>query len=478
MGAVTEEDVGWGLSRQLGLTFVDIDPDSLDYPLVRTFDEALLRRSDAVVLLQTETEVSLAVADPTDEDLLDRLESAAGVPLRLVIGTPTAIRRALDHVFGPRRAGSGAADAVALGAHAASGAAEDAEDKHAYDVMWERSGETFLAFHVSNALRSGARELHFLPGDGQLRIHYREAGRLVEIASEPERVQESLLARIGALGGPSLSDGTHARGRLRCPVPHADVLLDASLLRSADGVCVTLVVSDETATPATLEALGVEAGDAAELREAIAMGAGLIVVGGPRGAGGSALLAALATAAGTAGVRTVVIEAGPPLAIPHSTRVALPARVARGKWSEIALAQCADVLVLDDVLVGDAIVDVLDGAVAGRLVLVRTDWCDSGAMIDRLLAAPGARGTLAPRLLAVLQTRRVEPVGAVAAGPPLLIETLIVGEAMRQGLEQDADAAHVLGLAAAAGFRTLAQRGAERIAAGLLTAAELHRART
>jgi hypothetical protein len=189
------------------------------------------------------------------------------------------------------------------------------------------------------------------------------------------------------------------------------------------------------------------------------------------------LLAALATAAGTAGARLVAIEASPPLSIPHAARVALPAPVARGLWAEIALAQCADVLVLDDVLVGDAIVDVLDGAAAGRLVIVRTDWCDSGAMIDRLLAAPGARGTLAPRLLAVLQTRRIEP-GGVTTGPPLLVETLVVSDAMRTALEVDADAEHVLGLAAAAGYRTLAQRGAERVAAGSLTAAELRRART
>jgi hypothetical protein len=98
-------------------------------------------------------------------------------------------------------------------------------------------------------------------------------------------------------------------------------------------------------------------------------------------------------------------------------------------------------------------------------------------MIDRLLAAPGARGTLAPRLLAVLQTRRIEP-GGVTTGPPLLVETLVVSDAMRTALEVVADAEHVLGLAAAAGYRTLAQRGAERVAAGSLTAAELRRART
>src|SRR5687768_9978645 len=91
MGAVTEADVGWALSRQLGLSFVDIDPEALDPALVRSFHETLLRRSDAVPLLRGDSSVSFAVADPTDDLALARLEAAAGMPLALVIGTPTAI---------------------------------------------------------------------------------------------------------------------------------------------------------------------------------------------------------------------------------------------------------------------------------------------------------------------------------------------------------------------------------------------------
>ncbi len=464
MGAVTEEDVGWALSRQLGLSFVDIDPEALDAALVRSFHETLLRRSDAVPLLASEAGVSIAVADPTDDLALDRLEAAAGAPLSLVIGTPSAIRRALDHVLGPRRAGA----ALDL-----PHAPDPAESARLYDVVWERSGDTFLAFHLVSALRRGAREIHFLPRDGQLHVHYREGDGLVEVATEPGHMQESLLARIEALGGPAPGGALHASGRLRCPLPHGDLVLDASLLTTREGTHVTLVVHPEATAPLVLEAAGVDPGDAAELREALAGGAGLVVVGGPPGAGGSTLLAALAALAVAPGKRVLALELEvSTAALPGVTRIPLPAVEARAAWAGIAVAQRADVVLLDNVLTGEAIAGVLDGAAARRLVLVRTDWCDTGALLDHLLALPGGRATLARRLLAVLQVR------GVRAEPPLLVETLHLAEPLRSALEEGADAAHLLGLAAAAGFRTLAQRGNERIAAGTLDEAELRRARS
>jgi hypothetical protein len=460
MGAVTEEDVGWALSRQLGFTFVDIDPEALDFALVRDFDETLLRRGDAVPLLRSEAAVSFAVADPTDQRLLDRLEAAAGVPLQLVIGTPSAIHRALDHVLGPRRAAP---------------ASEPGGDARHYDVVWERSGDTFLAFHVANALRRGARELHFLPGSGgRVRVLVREDGRLLEVATEPGRVVEALLARIEALGGPVLGEAAHVRGRLRCPVPQGDVLLIVSLLRTEAGPCVTLVAPLESSVPPALEDAGVDAGDAAELREALAGGAGLVLVGGPRGAGGSTLLAALAAAASAAdGERRVLaFEGEATTALPGATRIALDPAAARAAWADIAVAQGADVVLLDDVLRGPAIDAVLGGAGARRLVLARTDWCDSAALLARLFDRPGGRATLAQRLLAVLQVRRVD------ATPPFLIETLVVSDPLRVAIAEGVAAPDLLVRAVAGGFRTLASRGAERVEDGTLEPRELRRARS
>jgi hypothetical protein len=454
-GAVTEEDVGWALSRQLGLTLVDIDPAILDTDLVRSFRETLLRRSDAVPLLRSGSVVSFAVADPTDNEVIDRLEEASGGTIELCIGTPSAIRRALDAVFHAGAATAAPATPVAADAH--------------YDVVWERSGTTFLAFHTASALKLGARAIHFVPRDGQLHVEYRQGDRLVPVSTEPIAVLDSLIARLEALGGPVLGDGVHARGTVQCSVPAGEVPIEVSLLRVEGSVHVTLQPRPMRKEVPSLDELGMDPLDAAGLRNALATGAGVVFVCGPPGSGGSTLVAAIGAASGLAGGRTVVFETTPTAPWPGAARLHLPAADARAIWSDIATAQCADIVVLDDVLEGSAIDDVLVPAASRKLLIVRTDWCDSLALIERLAAHPQGGAILAGRLLAIVQQR------AVTRGPHLF-EVLLGDEGVRRAIAAGGSRVRFTEAARAAGWRTLAERARERVAHGTLTDLEAARA--
>lgn len=456
-GAVTEEDVGWALSRQLGLTLVDIDPGALDTDLVRSFRETLLRRSDAVPLLRTGAEVSFAVADPTDNEVIDRLEEAAGGAIELCIGTPTAIRRALDAVFHSAAATSAPLTPVAADAH--------------YDVVWERSGTSFLAFHAATAFKRDARAIHFIPRDGQLHVEYLQGDRSVPISTEPIAVMDSLIARLEALGGPVMADGVHARGTVRCSLPAGVLPLDVSLLRVDDGIHVTIRPRPMRTVTLGLEALGMDPIDAAALRGALAVRAGLVLVCGPPGSGGSTLTAAIGASADLAGARTLIFEAAPTAPWLGAARIHLPPGQARALWSEIVTAQCADVVVLDDVLEGSAIDAVLSPAASQRLLIVRTDWSDSLTLLERLATRPHGSSVLAGRLVAVIQERRV------AQGPHLM-EVLLPDDGLRQAIASGGTRALLAEAARAAGWRTLTDRAGERVALGTLSEIEAARSLT
>jgi len=456
-GAVTEEDVGWALSRQLGLTLVDIDPSSLDVDLVHSFKESLLRRSDAVPLLREDDGVSFAVADPTDHEMLDRLEEASGGPIGLCVGTPTAIRRALDAMFGS-----------ATGAHAAgpAGAAPDGR----YDVVWERSGATFVAFHLASALKRGAGELHFTAQDGQLFVSYRVSETLLPIATEPVQVLESLIARLESLGGPVLGDRLHAFGAVRCPLPTGDVLVEISLLRAEDGVHVALRPRPMALQVPGLEALGFEAAEAAELRGLVSNRAGVVLVCGPRGAGCSSALAALLAAAEPSDARVIAFEPAAIVPLPGASRIHVAPEAARAQWQEIVTGQAADIVILDGLVDGPAVQAVLSPAASRRLVLVRTDWMDSFALLEHLMGQPQGRSILVSRLLALVQMRRVSD------GVPPLVETLFFGPSLREAIVYGAARGRLVEVAHATGFKSLAERARVRVAEGTLPERDAQRA--
>jgi hypothetical protein len=90
-----ENDIARVLGEQANVDFVDIGVTSVDYRAV-----SLLKREQAEefraipVRLHPNGDVSVAVADPTDETLAPKLKLAIGHPVRLLVTTPSALRAA------------------------------------------------------------------------------------------------------------------------------------------------------------------------------------------------------------------------------------------------------------------------------------------------------------------------------------------------------------------------------------------------
>jgi len=83
------------LAEQANVDFVDIGITSVDH---RAVDLLPWRKAEELraipVRLHPDGDVSVAVADPTDETLLAQLKLATGHPVRLLVTTPSALRAA------------------------------------------------------------------------------------------------------------------------------------------------------------------------------------------------------------------------------------------------------------------------------------------------------------------------------------------------------------------------------------------------
>ncbi len=448
MGAATEEDIGWALARQLGLSFVDPHPDALDPELVHSFPEDLLRRLVVVPLVRDDFGLSVAVADPTDARVAHQLERMSGCALRLSVATPSAIRRVLGGVSGRRPPGG-----ESIGAEA------DA-----------RAESMALLDHVARASAAGAREIHFIPEAGGYAVAHRVAGRLVEVGAEGEESLSALRARIESLRGPVLgADSLHAAGSIECPAGTETIRLGVSLLRMPAGVAVTLT---RLGTPGavSLEALGLEAVDLARLRGALDPPAGLCLIAGPPRCGGSTTFAAVMRDVSGASRRTLLLEGASGFGATGSAGRAVSAH-AGVDWASIAVAQSADVVGLDGVLDGLAVDGLVPAAGAGRLVVARTDWTDTFALLEYLASRADTRAAFADRLRCVIQQRAFEPMPAGSNGEPharVVFELLTVDDALRARLRAGAPAAELRETAVAGGFVPLGERVRATAHAGLI----------
>lgn len=460
LGFVSEEDIGWALARQLGIPFVDVQPDTLDLELVRSFPDGVLRRLQAVPLFRYEGRITAAVADPTDLDAIREFERLCEAPASCVAATPTAIDRALDGILG--RAPIARARGPVAGGRAHAG------------VLWEPSGESFLNFHLTQARRLGIDEVHFLCADGWLQVRHRAATRLRLVTREPAAVVDVLLARFEALGMRPLGGGEEHREFLaRFAIAESSVSVAVSVLVARDGLSATVRLLRDTRVQPRLEALGLEPIDLAQLREILHEPSGLLLVSGPKGSGCGTTLGALLSEVDTDAHRWAVFTR-------HPGRPAVPRGVdvvsgrSLGRWGRIALAHSLDGVVIDGGLDGRRVRAVTDPATHGRWVLARTNWEDTFALLEWLGHAPGGRSAISRRLRAVIQQRLVATPRANAAHPgedgsgdeqapagivePLRIpvfEVLHPSDALRRAVLSGARASELRAIAEADGFRSL-----------------------
>ena len=407
LGYTSEENIGWGLSKQLGIPYVDIQTGAADLDLVRSFPDALLRRFQAAPLFKSQDEIIIAMSDPTDPDAVSQLRESAGSEVALVIGCPTSIRRTLDAVFGPERENPAAASAAprATTSHAGTAGAADSSSIPAHHVVWERSGSSFLSYHVHAARSEKASEIHFVPGPSGLAVLYRTDQGMQHMGIDQADTATYLRSRLAHLGAPDLGAGeVSSWGHAVVAVGNDRTHVGVCHCRTTSGVTTVLRLVPETKEAADLSVLGLTPIGEAEIRELVEGPEGIVIVHGPPRAGGTTVLASLAALAGRDERRTVVFEPWPVAPYPvGSTRISFGASQAgAGDWERLAVSLGADVVVLDDVLHGDAILGVLGGATVGRLVFARTDWLDARRLVAFLAKSPNGRTVLRDRPFAMV----------------------------------------------------------------------------
>ena len=469
LGAVSENDIGWALARQLGYTYLDLTPSALDAELVKSFPDGVLRRLLAVPIMRSDDTLSVAFGDPTDREGIAELENLSGVKIVPNVAVPSMIYKVLDQLSGGRTESSPRAGSTLYAHHTIRGGA----------ALREGSGAQLLAGHLRRALYANASEIHYLPAGEEMHVYHRIGGKLVDAGSGPASISYLLLARLEALGGPAYDgEQTHCHGRAICPLGEQTVRLDVSLLGGEAGLAITLGLREAEGTVPPLEDLGFDPVDLACVRGVLDQPAGLVLLSGPARSGCSTTLASLLAAVALETRRSVAFERVIGTMLPSPTRLVLPPDQARLCWSEIVVGQNADVVALDDVFTGEDVAGVLAGNASGRLMLATTDWSDTFALIDFLASRPGGLQILADRLRLVIQQRMAifEPdPGSETPRTRPVFEVLVVSDAFRDGLRAGVPIAELRGMALAGGHRHFGLQLSELVAAGRLSAAEAAR---
>jgi len=96
LGYVTEDDIKWALSNQLEIPYVNINLSMIDGKLIKKFPRSLLEYYQMIPLTETEEELIVAMADPTDKRAIEEIKKVNDKKISLALAHSLNIRQILQ----------------------------------------------------------------------------------------------------------------------------------------------------------------------------------------------------------------------------------------------------------------------------------------------------------------------------------------------------------------------------------------------
>jgi len=488
LGFVREEDLSRLLAEDLGVTFVRLADEKIDTALRKGLDEEYLANHALLPLREERGMVTLAMARPSDVNVLDHVQRILKKPLRVVAAAETEIRSFLRSAPSARAGADG-------------------------DLDGEGAAAQVNAF-LARAVREGATDIHVEPEAQLLRLRFRVDGVLRQSETLTAHAGQAIVARIKVMAGLDIAEHRRPQdGRFSHETTGRQIDLRVSTIPTRFGENVVLRILDRSGQATRLDQLGLPARLLDRLRAIAELPHGLLLVTGPTGSGKTTTLYSLLASIDALQRKVATIEdpieADLPLIRQSQVDTSVGFGFAEGLRS--LLRQDPDVILVGEVRDRETADIALRASLTGHFVYATLHTNDAASAPPRLiemglqpfLLSASLRGVLAQRLV-----RRVCNDCATDAGPAETDRELFgtdVPETVRRGtgcsscgnsgyrgrlgvyelLEPNAAIRRILlenctadAIRAAASpdtFHAMAEDGKEKIRAGLTTSEEVLR---
>ena len=286
-GAVSASDLAHTMSSAYAAPLIDLD--AIDEPRLPKglLDGKICQAYRVVVLSKRNNRLTVATADPSDQEAIEKIKFATqlGVDwviaeydklLKLVDANSATAAETMEEIIGGEfEFDETAADGVGENEQASVSEVEDAP------VV------KFLHKMLLDAFSMRASDLHFEPYEHTYRVRFRIDGELREIAAPPIAIKDKLASRIKVISKMDISEKRVPQdGKMKLKVgPNRVIDFRVSTLPTLFGEKIVIRILDPSTAKLGVDALGYEPEEKKRLLDAIGRPYGMILVTGPTGSG-------------------------------------------------------------------------------------------------------------------------------------------------------------------------------------------------
>lgn len=273
------------ISREIfNLPYVALRDVYIKRDLTRQFEEAVVRKHNALPMYSAGGRLFIATYDPGNQNMLDEFKyQGKFTSIEPVIADSFAIEQLIEEHYS---GGGGFEDVFD----------EETEEEEVEAItqalVVEASDDEapvvrFVTSMMLDAIRTGTSDLHFEPYETSYRVRFRRDGVLQEVAAPPPNIANRITARLKVMAELDIAEKRVPQdGRIKLKLSDTKSIdFRVNSLPTLWGEKICLRILDNSAAKLNIDVLGFEPEQKQHYLDAISKPQGLVLVTGPTGSG-------------------------------------------------------------------------------------------------------------------------------------------------------------------------------------------------
>jgi type IV pilus assembly protein PilB len=285
-GAIDADQLSRAVAERYGLDHVDLASYQVDMAAANLISVNTARRYRALpVGFVDKGTLLVAMADPTNVLAVDDIQIATALDCRVAVAADEDIDALIGRL---NTLQSAVSEAVTEGEAEADELAEVSE----MEVGAEDAPVIKLVYSIlGQAVGEGASDVHFEPGEDEMRVRFRVDGVLREAAHVPKRMINAVVSRVKIMSDLNIAEKRVPQdGRVSITVEDRRVDLRITTLPTQRGEGATIRILDKDNAQRSLDELGMDGTARERFADSFHQAYGAVLVTGPTGSGKSTTL--------------------------------------------------------------------------------------------------------------------------------------------------------------------------------------------
>ncbi len=373
-GKISADDLRRVQAYILGIPFVDLRGQKIDFAILSLVPEPIARKHNIVAFRRTDTGLEVAMLDVDDLEAIDFVRKKVGARILTRLTDQESIKSVLLQYQKSLKAEFG--DIIQEEAKTIQMLKEDDENpasekdlkKLAEDLPVVRIVDTLL----NHAIIQNASDIHIEPMENQLLVRYRIDGILHDAMVLPRDSAPGITARIKVLSNLKLDEKRLTQdGRFKIQLNLEKVSFRVSTLPTHHGEKTVMRLLRESSGGFSLESLGFHGQGLDALHDAMNQHVGMLLVTGPTGSGKTTTLYTLLDILNTPDVNISTIEDPVEYQMPriNQTQVKPEIGLTFAMGLRALLRQDPDIIMVGEIRDGETASLGINAALTGHLVL-------------------------------------------------------------------------------------------------------------